>query len=70
MIIYLILSKCKIRQDERKTILQKLNLLAIQTCESWIKTLREEDDLICIERDLRGSYKKFMRNLYYELYVY
>jgi len=65
VIIYLILSKCNVKYVEKREILQVLNLLTIQRCEIWIKTLREEEDLTCITRDLRGNYK---RNLFYELY--
>lgn len=59
------MGKCNVRYVEKREILQILNLLTIQRCDSWIKTLREEEDLTCITRDLRGNYK---RNLFYELY--
>lgn len=45
--------------------MQTLDLLGIQQCDIWIKTIREEEDLFSITRDLRGNYK---RNLFYELY--
>lgn len=65
VIIYLILSKTKLKHNEKKNILQTLELLSIQRCEIWIRTMREEEDLLSITRDLRGSYR---RNLFYELY--
>lgn len=64
MIIYLVLSKSSFKYSEKKDIMNKLNLLSIQRCETWIESMRE-DSLLCITNELRGSYK---RNIFYDLY--
>ena len=65
LIIYLTIRLCKIQYEEARLILLKLNLLSIQTCHSWLKTIIDEDDSCVILRDERGKYK---RELFYELY--
>ena len=65
MIIYLTIRLCKIQYEEARLILLKLNLLSIQTCHSWLKTIIDEDALCVILRDDRGKYK---REIFYELY--
>ena len=65
LIIYLTVRLCKIQFEEARSILLKLNLLSIQTCHSWLKTIIDEDDLCVILRNERGKYK---RELFYELY--
>lgn len=63
--IYLTLRLCNVQFEETRSILQKLNLLNVQSCHSWLKTIIDEDDLCVILRDNRGKYK---RELFYELY--
>jgi hypothetical protein len=65
MIIYLLLSINKIKYEEKESILKTLNLLSIRQCGRWLNTILDEDDLCCILKDERGSYK---RDNFYDLY--
>jgi hypothetical protein len=58
LIIYSTIRLCKIQYEEVRLILLKLNLLSIQTCLSWLKTIIDEDDLCVILRNDRGKYKR------------
>lgn len=65
LMVYFIVSIFNIKYEEKRSILQDLNLINIKTCQSWICTILEEDDLCVILRDNRGTHK---RNNFYELF--
>lgn len=65
VIMYLTMRLCNLQYDESRNILERLKLLNIKCCHSWLKTIIEEDDLCVLLRDNRGTYK---RELFYELY--
>ena len=65
VVMYLTMRLCNLQFEETRIILEKLKLLNIKCCHSWLKTINEEDDLCVLLRDNRGTYK---RQLFYELY--
>lgn len=46
-------------------ILETLDLLTIQSCESWVKRIKSENNVCAVLRDKRGRYK---RVLFYETF--
>lgn len=57
IIIYLILRLVKVSFERTRTILNDIELMAIQKCHSWVLTIFDEADPCVVLRDKRGSHK-------------
>jgi hypothetical protein len=65
VVMYLTMRLCNLQFEETRLILEKLKLLNIKCCHSWLKTIIAEDYLCVLLKDNRCAYK---RQLFYELY--
>ena len=65
IIVYLIIRLCGIKFQSTREILEKLNLMSINHCQSWLNSAFEEDDMTVVLKDERGNYKRID---FYETY--
>lgn len=66
ILIYMIISFFNPAYAFKSYVLETLNILTIQTCESWIKRIIQSEENVYIHmRDKRGRYK---RTRFYETF--
>ena len=65
VIFYITLRLCGLSFRLTTEVLNKLNLLNVKTCHTWVKTIVDEDDVYIILKEDRGSYKAIS---FYEVY--
>lgn len=61
----MIISMFNLTFDFKDYVLKTLNLLTIQSCQSWVKQIELEKNVCILMRDERGHYK---RSLFYETF--